>query len=81
MNAPRVSIITPAYNAARYLPQAVASVVEQSFQDWELIIINDGSTDATRDYLEILSDPRIRILHQANSGVSSARETLGDSPQ
>ena len=73
MNAPRVSIITPAYNAARYLPQAVASVVEQSFQDWELIIINDGSTDATRDYLDTLTDPRIRVIHQENGGVSRAR--------
>lgn len=69
----RVSIITPAYNAARYLPQAVASVVEQSFQDWELIIINDGSTDATRDYLDTLTDPRIRVIHQENGGVSRAR--------
>lgn len=73
MNAPRVSIITPAYNAGRYLPEAVASVLEQSFQDWELIIINDGSTDGTRDYLESLTDPRIRIVHQPNGGVSSAR--------
>lgn len=73
MNAPRVSIITPAYNAARYLPQAVASVIEQSFQDWELIIINDGSTDATRDYLDTLTDPRIRVIHQENGGVSRAR--------
>lgn len=73
MNAPHVSIITPAYNAARYLPQAVASVVEQSFQDWELIIINDGSTDATRDYLDTLTDPRIRVIHQENGGVSRAR--------
>lgn len=73
MNAPRVSIITPAYNAARYLPQAVASVVEQSFQDWELIIINDGSTDATRDFLDTLTDPRIRVIHQENGGVSRAR--------
>lgn len=73
MNAPHVSIITPAYNAARYLPQAVASVLEQSFQDWELIIINDGSTDATRDYLDTLTDPRIRVIHQENGGVSRAR--------
>lgn len=73
MNAPRVSIITPAYNAERYLPEAVASILEQSFQDWELIIINDGSTDGTRDYLNSLTDPRIRVIHQSNGGVSSAR--------
>jgi glycosyltransferase involved in cell wall biosynthesis len=73
MNSCLVSIITPAYNAERYLPDAVASVLDQSYTDWELIIINDGSTDGTSDYLSTLIDPRIRVINQSNAGVGVAR--------
>jgi len=69
----RVSIITPAFNAESVLPVAVATVLKQSFQAWELIIIDDGSTDRTGDYLRSLTDPRIKVISQANRGVSSAR--------
>ncbi|MCB0121299.1 MAG: glycosyltransferase, partial [Caldilineaceae bacterium] len=45
MKIPRVSIIMPAYNQARYIAEAIQSVLEQSYPDWELIIVDDGSTD------------------------------------
>lgn len=70
---PRVSIVMPAYNAAAYLRDSIQSVLNQNFEDWELIVVNDGSRDGTRAYLDALDDPRIRVIHQQNSGVSAAR--------
>jgi glycosyltransferase involved in cell wall biosynthesis len=73
---PRVSIITPTYNAAKYLPAAIDSVLGQTCTDWELIIVDDGSTDNTRSlvasYLPILGE-KLRYLYQSNRGQSAAR--------
>lgn len=68
-----VSVIMPAYNAEKYIEQAVQSVVNQTYPNWELLIINDGSTDGTVSYLNKIQHPAIRVIHQANKGVSSAR--------
>jgi glycosyltransferase involved in cell wall biosynthesis len=70
---PLVSVIMPAYNAERYIDEAVQSVLQQTWQNWELIIVNDGSTDGTRSYLDAQTDPRIYLYHQENQGVSQAR--------
>lgn len=72
---PRISVIMPAYNAEGFLQKSVASVVDQTFGDWELIIVDDGSTDATAQICDELarSDERINVLHTSNGGVSSAR--------
>ena len=72
---PAVSVITPAYNAAGFIGEMVDSVRAQTFEDWELVIVDDGSTDAT---LELLTewgdrDGRIHVLHQGNRGPSAAR--------
>lgn len=72
----RVSIIVPAYNAARYLPAAISSVLSQTYADWELIVIDDGSTDETRSVVHSYSPKlgaKLRYLHQSNRGVSAAR--------
>lgn len=66
----RVSVVIPAYNPGPYLTEAVNSVVSQDFADWELLIVDDGSTQPLPD---LPSDPRIRVFHQENGGVSSAR--------
>ncbi|MCC7483264.1 MAG: glycosyltransferase family 2 protein, partial [Hyphomicrobiales bacterium] len=58
----------PAYNAERYIEQAIDSVLAQSYPHWELIIVNDGSTDRTPDILTRYTDARIKVLHQANGG-------------
>jgi teichuronic acid biosynthesis glycosyltransferase TuaG len=63
----------PAYNVERYVDEAVGSVLAQTLRNWELIVINDGSTDTTADLLSAYSDPRVHILHQRNRGVSAAR--------
>src|SRR5690554_6825465 len=71
---PLVSVITPTYNRADYLPFAVESVLSQSVPDFELIVIDDGSTDGTAELMErYLADSRIRYLKQENQGQSVAR--------
>ena len=60
------------FNGMPYLPEAVESVCNQSVRDIEIILVNDGSTDGSRDYLERLKDSRIRVFHQENSGTAVA---------
>ncbi len=66
---PRVSVVMSVYNGERYLREAVDSILNQTFEDFEFIIINDGSTDGTREILESYRDPRIRLFHQQNIGM------------
>ncbi|MEW6118579.1 MAG: glycosyltransferase [Pseudomonadota bacterium] len=73
IRTPRISIIMPCHNAAGHLPASVASVQAQTLGNWELIAIDDGSTDSTLAWLRAQPDPRIRVLTQDNRGVSSAR--------
>lgn len=71
-----VSIILPTYNRARLLPSAIRSVLDQSFQDFELIIVDDCSTDKTDEILKTLSDPRFVIVrHEMNRGYAAAINT------
>lgn len=72
---PIISVITPAYNCAAYLEQTVQSIREQDFQNWEQIIVNDGSTDETGVIAERLAatDARIRVIHQENGRQGKAR--------
>lgn len=63
----------PAYNAGTYIAEAVRSVLAQSHTNWELVVVDDGSTDGTARILSTFKDPRIRVLHQANKGIGSAR--------
>ncbi|MCC6456207.1 MAG: glycosyltransferase family 2 protein [Caldilineaceae bacterium] len=68
-----VTVMMPAYNAAPYIGQAIESVLAQRYAAWELIIVNDGSTDQTAEIAAAYVDPRIRLVHQANGGESVAR--------
>lgn len=77
-NCPQISVIIPCYNHGRYLPEAVASVVAQTFGDWELIIVDDGSTDDSAAVAERLiahyaQQYRMLLLRQANQGLSASR--------
>ncbi|MDX1718618.1 MAG: glycosyltransferase family A protein [Salegentibacter mishustinae] len=68
------SIIIPTFNRAHTLPDTLNSVIKQSARNWEIIIVDDGSTDSTRKELEVyLSDERIKYFYQNNMGVSLAR--------
>ena len=70
---PRVSVILPTYNRAHYLEEAICSVLCQTFHDFELIVIDDGSTDNTADVLAFFDDPRLHVIVQKNLGRSRAR--------
>jgi len=72
---PKVSVIIPAYNQAKYLRDAIDSVLNQTFQDLELIIVDDGSTDETRDIVSSYNHNKITYIYQENQGLSSARNT------
>jgi len=74
LGTPAVSILLPAYNASATLPAALRSIRRQSFPDWECIVVDDGSTDATADCVrdEIARDPRFLLLPQAHAGLVSA---------
>ncbi|MBW1739125.1 MAG: glycosyltransferase [Deltaproteobacteria bacterium] len=69
---PQVSVIIPTYNRASCVTEAIDSVLAQTFTDYEIIVVDDGSTDNTREILEPYED-RIRYIYQQNSGVSGAR--------
>jgi len=68
-----ISIIMPAYNAEKYIKESIDSILNQSFKNWELIIINDGSQDNTETMVKNYDDKRITLISQKNGGVSSAR--------
>lgn len=72
-----ISIIVPVYNTATYLERCIESVIEQTYPDWELILIDDGSTDGSGEICDRYAseDPRITTVHTPNRGVSSARNT------
>jgi glycosyltransferase involved in cell wall biosynthesis len=75
--APLVSIIVPTYNRAEYLRQAVRSVLDQTYQPWELVVVDDGSTDDTRPFLEGLQDARLRVVWAAHCANPAALRNLG----
>ena len=72
---PTVSVIIPAYNAMDYLPEAIASVREQTWSDFELLVVDDGSTDNLAEWMRGMQvkDSRLKLLSQTNQGVSTAR--------
>ena len=71
--APFFSVIIPSYNAGKYILLTRASVFEQSFSGYEIIIIDDGSTDNTQDVLVAIRDSRVRVITQKNAGAAAAR--------
>jgi glycosyltransferase involved in cell wall biosynthesis len=82
----RVGIVIPAYNAARWIGEAIGLAVAQSYGDWRLVVVDDGSTDGTGDIARSFADRRITLIRQANAGVSAARnrgivELVGGAPR
>ncbi|MCG6137601.1 MAG: glycosyltransferase family 2 protein [Nostoc sp. LLA-1] len=72
---PKVSVIIPAYNAMQYLPETISSVLQQTFSDFEVLIIDDGSSDNIKEWVLNLTDKRVKLISQTNQGVSVARNT------
>ncbi len=81
---PRISVVIPTFNRRDMVVESVESVLRQTCPDWELAVVDDGSTDGTADALEArFDDPRVRVVRQANAGASAARnrgarETRGE---
>lgn len=75
MNNPIVSIITPVYKVVNCLPKCIESVISQTFTEWEMILVDDGSPDRSGEICDeyALRDSRIKVLHKKNGGPSSAR--------
>ena len=76
-NTPTISIVVPCYNQAEYLPETLDSVLKQTFQDWECIVVNDGSPDNTSEVASryVKLDPRFKLVESENKGLSGARNT------
>jgi glycosyltransferase involved in cell wall biosynthesis len=74
---PRVSIVMPAFNRADLIVESVRSVIVQTFADWELIIVDDGSTDDSVARVEALAEPRIVVLRQPRTGNVARLRNLG----
>ena len=72
---PKVSVVIPAYNAMSYLPETVESVLKQTFTDFEVLIINDGSSDQIAQWFSQVTDPRVKLISQENQGLPGARNT------
>ena len=72
---PKISVIMPVYNGESFIEQAIQSLLFQSFDDWELIVVDDGSTDSTPIILQKLNDIRINTIWQENRGEAGARNT------
>jgi glycosyltransferase involved in cell wall biosynthesis len=72
-DTPLVSVVIPAYNAAGTVRQAIDSVLNQTVADLEVIVVDDGSRDATAQFVGKVDDPRVRLISQANAGVAAAR--------
>ncbi len=68
----QISVVMPVWNMAKHLDRSIATILNQTYRDFELIIVDDGSTDDSPEVLERLaaSDSRIRVIHQTNSAVS-----------
>jgi glycosyltransferase involved in cell wall biosynthesis len=72
---PKVSVVVPSYNAMTYLPETLESVLKQTFTDFEVLIVNDGSSDHIVQWASQVTDPRVRLISQENRGLPEARNT------
>lgn len=73
---PRVSVVIPTYNREAELPRAIESVLNQTYRDLELLVVDDGSTDGTQSLLDAIADSRLRVItHETNRGANVARNT------
>ena len=73
MTTPFFSIIIPVYNKEQYIQKCIDSIIAQTFEDFEVIVVNDGSTDSSKKILESITDSRFRVITIPNRGVSNAR--------
>ncbi|MFZ5553495.1 MAG: glycosyltransferase family 2 protein [Bacteroidota bacterium] len=70
---PLVSVVIPVYNGEKFISQTISAVLQQTYKNMEIIVVNDGSTDKTKTILEQISSPQLKVVHKSNSGVSDTR--------
>lgn len=70
---PKISVIIPAYNAMTYLPETMATVLKQTYTDFEVVVVNDGSTDNIEEWITQVGDRRVNLISQTNKGLAAAR--------
>lgn len=75
MPDPKVSVLLPAYNRANYISQAIQSILDQTYGDFEIIVVDDGSTDNTAEVVRRFTDPRVRYIYQENKGICGSLNT------
>jgi len=76
MENPLVSVVTPVYNHGRYIGQSIQSLLAQTYTNWELVVVDDGSTDNTAEVIQSFGDPRITYMYQENRGVRELAATI-----
>lgn len=72
---PKISVVIPAYNAMHYLPTTMKSLLNQTFDDFEVIVVNDGSSDETEQWVSQIENPKVKLISQQNKGLAGARNT------
>ena len=72
MTTPRVTVIVPTHDRPRFLREALASIFGQTFENFELIVVDDGSTDETQEVLARVGDPRMRVIRQQHRGIGAS---------
>lgn len=77
MSSPLVSVITPAYNAEQYIAETIQSVIDQTYPHWEMLIVDDGSTDKTADVVARFDDPRVKLIPIEHSGLPAVARNRG----
>lgn len=75
MQSPKVTVVVPAYNVAATIGETLRSILNQTLQDFEVIVVNDGATDATADVVAEFNSPKLRMITQRNRGLAGARNT------
>ena len=76
MGTPKVSVIIPAYNGKEYLAEAIRSVLDQTYPNFEIVVVDDASPEFLWDIINKFNDPRVRIIrHERNFGAVAARQT------
>lgn len=70
---PKVTVVIPAYNAMAYLPGTIESVLDQTFDDFEVVVVNDGSSDEIEQWISQIKDTRVKLISQKNQGLARAR--------
>src|SRR5712691_4926680 len=76
MRTPLVSVITPTFNHGGYIGRCIESLIAQTYTNWEMAVVDDGSTDNTAEIVKSYDDPRITYLYQENRGVQQLGGTI-----